>query len=343
MNKISNTTSKTVTIRDVAEKAGVSISLVSFVLNAKRGPNGEYLCSASQETAIKVVEAARSLGYHANKAATMLRSGRTDTIGIIVSDISNVCFGDIARKIENLAFDAGYLTIISSSEDNAGRIADILAKFQSSGVDGAIIVPCQGSEECISEFIASGVPVVLIDRDLPSLNNVGKVLLDNEKAGMVATRSLIQKGCRNIALLRYDTSVATILDKEKGYILELEKCGLTPRIEIMSRKSMDKEIASAIKLCKDDGVDGFLFPSNTITVAGVSAIYRLGYSVPEDFGVVCFDQENVSGVYAPGMDFLDQPTNLVSEYAFRMLKDAINEDKPLTTLVLNPIFYNNAK
>lgn len=333
--------SKAVTIRDVAEKAGVSISLVSFVLNAKRGPNGEYICSASQQTARKIVEAAESLGYHANKAAATLRSGRTDTIGIIVSDISNACFGDITQKIENLAFESGYLTIISSSEDKAERIEKILHKFQSSGVDGAIIVPCLGAEKYIGEFMSSGIPVVLIDRDVPSLSAAGRVLLDNEKAGRIATRSLLCKGRRNIALIRYETSIATILDKEKGYFSELKSNDLTPRIEIVSRQSMDREISSAIKLCKEDGIDGFIFPSNTISIAGMSAIHRLGYSIPEDFNVVCFDQENVSGVYTPGVDFVDQPTNLVAEYAFRMLKEAVCNETPMSTLILNPIIYSN--
>lgn len=339
MNKTPVIYSKAITIRDVAEKAGVSISLVSFVLNAKRGPNGEYLCSASRQTAEKIVEAARSLGYRANKAATTLRSGRTDTIGVIVSDISNICFGDISRKIENMAFEAGYLTMISSSEDKPDRMANILEKYVQSGVDGVIAVPCAGSEEAINNFKSSGIPVVLIDRDL-AVDGVGRVLLDNEKAGRIAARNLIDKGARHIVMVRYETSVATILDKEKGYVLELREHGLEPKIEILSRASMDKDMVSVLKLCKDEGADALLFPSNTITVSGVSAINRLHYRIPEDFAVVGFDQQNVSGVYTPGMLFIDQPTNLVAEYAFNMLRSAINDGAALSDIILNPLFYH---
>ena len=82
----------TVTIRDVADKAGVSISLVSLVLNAQIGPNGEYRCSASQETAKKIIRVAKELGYSKNVAASSLRSGQSKTLGIIVADISNAFF-----------------------------------------------------------------------------------------------------------------------------------------------------------------------------------------------------------------------------------------------------------
>jgi len=338
MNRKTEIYSKAVTIRDVAEKAGVSISLVSFVLNAKRGPNGEYLCSASRKTAERIVEVARSLGYRANKAATTLRLGRTDTIGVIVADISNICFGDISRKIENMAFEAGYLTMISSSEDKLERLTNILEKFVQSGVDGVIIVPCAGSEEAVNNFKSSGIPVVLIDRDL-AVDGVGRVLLDNEKAGRIAARNLVDNGCRHIVLVRYETSLATILDKEKGYMLELKEQGLEPRVEIVSRSSMDKDMVSVLKLCKDEGADALIFPSNTITVSGISAINRLHYRIPEDFAVVGFDQENVSGVYTPGMFFIDQPTSLVAEYAFKMLNAAINDGTPVSRIVLNPLYY----
>ena len=96
-----------VTIADVAEAAGVSVSLVSFVLNAKRGPDGEYMCSASRAPAEKIVETATRLGYHKNMAASALRTGYSKTLGIVVADISNSFFGDICRNIENLSSQEG--------------------------------------------------------------------------------------------------------------------------------------------------------------------------------------------------------------------------------------------
>ena len=131
--------SNTVTIRDVAEAAGVSISLVSFVLNAKRGPKGEYICSASQETAEKIVAAAKKLGYRKNMAASSLRSGYSKTLGIIVADIANTFFSDICRHLENISAQAGYLSIFGSTDDNPEKMSQLINKFIASGVDGLIV------------------------------------------------------------------------------------------------------------------------------------------------------------------------------------------------------------
>ncbi|MGN0190621.1 MAG: LacI family DNA-binding transcriptional regulator, partial [Candidatus Cryptobacteroides sp.] len=167
MEKKSMISSK-VTIRDVAEAAGVSVSLVSFVLNARRGPNGEYLCSASDETAKRIAAVADRLGYHRNLAASTLRSGHSDTIGVIVADISNTFFGDICRKVENISARNGILSLFGSTDDDPAKLEQIITKFISSGVDGLIIAPCSHSEPVISR-LAKNVPVVLIDRDLPQM------------------------------------------------------------------------------------------------------------------------------------------------------------------------------
>ena len=158
---------KNVTIRDVAEEAGVSIALVSFVMNAERGPNGEYLCCASQQTAERIVAVAKRLGYHSNNAAISLRSGYSKTIGLIVSDLSNTSFADICRKIENLSTDAGYLTIIGSSDDKKDKTDRLISKFMHTGVDGLIYMPENLSAEEFFELTANcSIPTVQIDRSL---------------------------------------------------------------------------------------------------------------------------------------------------------------------------------
>ena len=335
--------SREVTIRDVAEAAGVSVSLVSFVLNAKRGPNGEYLCSASQSTARRIAEAAESLGYHRNKAASALRTGHTDTIGLIVSDISNTCFGSVCRKVENLSAESGYLTLIGSTDDRLEKFSALADKFLYCGVDGVIVAPCQGSEDIVHKFLKRGIPTVLFDRDLPEVQGVGRVMLDNEKAGRMAARHLLSKGCTRPALVRYSTDVSTIRDKEKGFVEEAVAAGAIPQVKIVARETMTRDIVSVIRSLKEEGADAVVFPSNTITIAGVSAINTLGYSVPADIRVVGFDQENRYGIFDRGISFLDQPTNLVAEYSFRMLEAAIKEDKPMESIVVEPLLTTSSK
>lgn len=327
-----------VTIRDVAEAAGVSISLVSFVLNARRGPNGEYLCSASQQTAERIVEAAERLGYHRNKAASSLRSGHSDTIGIIVSDISNTCFSQICRKIESLAGAAGYLTIIASSDDRAENFRQLVDKFLYSGVDGFIVAPCRGVEESLEKIRKRNIPVVLFDRDLPGLEGVGRVLLDNELAGRYAVKILRKRGCSNVRLIRYETDIQTLLDREAGCRSEAEASGIHFSTSIVSRETMRRDIVSVLHSAKDEGADGVIFPSNTITVDGISAVYELGYDIPADLSVVGFDQEDRAEILNPYFSFVNQPTKLVAEYSFKMLMDAIEGEGGSETRVLNPLY-----
>ena len=327
-----------VTIRDVAEAAGVSISLVSFVLNARRGPNGEYLCSASQATADRIVEAAERLGYHRNKAASSLRSGRSDTIGVIVADISNTCFGLICRKIEKLANESGYLTITASSDDRKENFRQLVDKFLYSGVDGFILAPCNGVEDSVSKILRRNIPVVLFDRDIPGFEGVGRVLLDNEKAGRSAVRILRKQGCRHICLVRYETDIPTLIARERGCRLEAEESGVVFNSFVVSRETMRRDMVSVLHNAREEGMDGVILPSNTITVDGISAINELGFDIPGELAVVGFDQEDRSEILNPYFSFVNQPTKLVAEYSFRMLLDSIKGSGELGTMIINPLY-----
>lgn len=332
--------SRGVTIHDVAEEAGVSISLVSFVLNAKRGPNGEYICSASKATAEKIVAVAERLGYHCNRAASSLRSGHTSTIGMIVADISNSCFCEICRKVENISSEAGYLTVMGSSDDKSEKFGQLINKFLYFGVDGLIVAACSGCEDSIRKALAMDIPVVLIDRDIRSMEDVGKVMLDNELAGRTAVGMLIRRGYRKIALIRYETTINTLLDREKGYVEEMRNNGLNDYIRtgIVAKESMARDIKSVIHQIHETGYEAVIFPSNTITVSGVTAINELGYSIPDDIAVVGFDQGDSSGIFNTNMLFVEQPTKLIAEYSFRMLHAAISNKGKLETKIVDPLY-----
>ena len=342
MSTRKNIISKDVTIRDVAAEAGVSISLVSYVLNAPRGPKGEYLCSASHATALRIVEAAERLGYHKNTAASSLRSGHSNTIGVIVTDITNTCFSDICRKIENLSAEAGYLTIIGSSDDQPRKLSLLIDKFLNSGVDGIIVSPCPGSEEAINKAAVRNVPVVLIDRDMPSLDKVGRVLLDNVMSGNMAVSHLIKRGYKKIEFIKYETTISTLMEREAGYLDQMRKSGLDEyiKVRVVSRETMMRDMTSVVRMSYESGADAVIFPSNTITVSGISAINALGYRIPDDLAVVGFDQNDRAGIFHPEIAFVEQPTKLVAECSFKMLVEAIRDDQEMSSLILDPMLYS---
>ena len=182
---------KRITIRDVAREANVSVTLVSFVMNAKRDAEGNLNCPVNADTAKRVLEVATRLGYKRNFAAASLRSGRSNTIAVIPNDISNKFFAGISRYIEDKAKALGYNVLFSSSEEDPNRLQAVLDAVMAHNVDGIIVAPCAGGDEVIANLLDYKVPVVLLDRDIDSLDKVGKVLLDDWEAGYLATNTRI--------------------------------------------------------------------------------------------------------------------------------------------------------
>lgn len=331
--------SNNVTIKDVARKAGVSTSLVSFVLNAKRGSNGEYLCSASPETARKIVKAAEELGYHRNMAASSLRSGRSKTIGVVVPDISNSFFCDFCRELENRSSDNGYMAISGGYYDDPEKMADRMRMYISSGVDGLIIAPCAHTEEIVKEA-AANVPTVLIDRDLPTLSNVGRVMLDNQEAGRLATRHLIENGYKKIEIFVYTTDISTIILRSEGYVKEMNANGLgnLTRVNKVDSSHMKEELLTALKDAHERGVEAVILPSNMLTVLGISAINCLKYSIPDEMAVVGFDQEGHEQTYNPLLSYIYQPAEKMAKLSFDMLETMLRKEETQPRSTIKPEF-----
>ncbi|MBQ9462216.1 MAG: LacI family DNA-binding transcriptional regulator [Bacteroidales bacterium] len=138
---------KPVTIKDIAREAGVSTALVSFVMTNYLG--GKMVYKVNDETSRRVLEVADRLNYKPNTSARALRSGRTNTIGVVVSDIANPFFAEIARYLEDQAYQYNYNVIFGSSDENPDKLRRVAQVLLDKGVDGLIIVPCAGSEDTI--------------------------------------------------------------------------------------------------------------------------------------------------------------------------------------------------
>ena len=216
---------KKTTIRDVAREAGVSVTLVSFVMNAKVKENGELDCPVNADTAERVLQVAKRLGYKRNNAAASLRSGRTHTIAVITSDISSPFFAEICRHLENIAFKAGYTVLFASSDESAQKLSHLIDKMIGYNVEGLIVAPCAGSEKVLHRSGTYNIPTVLIDRNIPG-EEFGRVLVDNEAGGYEATKYLIGNGHTRIEIIGYDIEIASVSDRVKGYERAMKEAGL---------------------------------------------------------------------------------------------------------------------
>lgn len=181
-----------VTVRDVASRAGVSISTVSHVVNGTR--------FVEAETEKRVREAIETLGYQSNYLARGLRSRRSHTLGLVLPDISNPFFAEIGRVIEDIGYERGYSVILCNSDLSRSRETDYVRVLLSKQIDGLLVISTGNHPDVLDRAEERGVPVVVVDREVDRAA-VDTVLLDNKLGGALAARHLLQLGHRRLACI----------------------------------------------------------------------------------------------------------------------------------------------
>lgn len=319
---------KKITIRDVAREAGVSVTLVSFVMNAKMGQDGRLDCPVNPDTAQKVLQVAKRLGYRRNNAAASLRSGRSYSVAVIVSDIANPFFAEICRHIENKAYKDGYTVIFASSEENPKKLSKLIDTMIGFNVEGLIIAPCLDSENALSKALSIGIPTVLIDRDLPG-TEFGRVLVDNVDAGYMAAKYLIHQGFGKLEMISYKSGVTSLTDREEGYKKAMEESGLKDDINVhrieYEADAAKKDVIEVFRDAIVRGSEGFIFPTQKLAMYGFNALNVLGLSLPADFSFVCFDDSDIYDLSKPVVPHIVQPMAEIADKSFEMLQKMIDK------------------
>jgi len=327
------------TIREVAEQAGVSTALVSIVMNAKKRDDGTYDCPVKQSTAEHVLKVAAEMNYQPNRAAASLRSGNMHTIAIIVPSISGSFFSHLCRCIENIAFKAGYAVIFGSSDDNADKLGNIIKSFVSYGVDGLFIVPCEGSTENIRSAVSTGVPVILLTRDIQELDGVGRIQLDDEGAIRTALKHLYDNGYRNIEMISSLSGYSTLRARENAYRKVMEELGLGSfiREKMVDMSNMEASVERLLEEAVNNHVEAVLHPSATLCKLSFAAIHKLGLKVPDNMAIIGFDGPEEYKYFVPSITQIKQPVDNTAEVAMDVMLNMIKDGKPRTAIV-SPLF-----
>ncbi len=317
---------KKVTIRDVAREAGVSVTLVSFVMNAKMGKDGRLDCPVNPNTAARVLEVAKRLGYRRNNAAASLRSGKSRSLAVIVSDIASPFFAEICRNLEAIAYKDGYTVIFASSEESPEKLANLIETMVGYNVEGLIVAPCLGGEKALERATGVGIPTVLIDRDIPG-DEFGRVLLDNYDSGVMATKYLFHQGFGKIEMISYKLGVTSLIDREAGYSAAMEDAGLKDEIRL-HRIEYDADSAKkgVIEIFRDAlkrGTEAFILPTKKLAMYSFNALNVLGLNLPKDFSFVCFDESDIYDLKKPVIPHVVQPVSEIAERSFALLQRMI--------------------
>ena len=310
---------KKISLKDIAEAAGVSTALVSFVLNGKRK---EY--RVGEETAQRILKIANDMNYQPNLAAKSLRSGKTKTIGLVVSDISNPIFSQLARVLEDEAAKQNYTVLFGSSDENKDKMNSLVGNLINKGVDGLIIVPCEGSERIIASLVYDNVPIVLFDRYFSDIN-VSYVALNNFNASYVLTKHLLEVGYNAPCMVAYDVDLIHMKERVRGYKKAMGDVGKKNFINVVClkqnapRKSADRLLPKMV----DAGVDAFLFATNMISLACLYTIKDMGKGIVGKIGLAGFDGNPAFDFFNVPISYIRQPIDILAQKALEILIDSM--------------------
>jgi LacI family transcriptional regulator len=300
------------TIQDVAKRAGVAPITASRVLN-----NSGY---ASGETRARVEAAAAELGYVPNTLARGLRSKRTHTLALVMTDITNPYFTLIARGVEDTASSSGYTVIFCNTDESQEEETKYLNILVQKQVDGVLLVPACSNSKSINFLRSYEIPLVLIDRSVPGTRS-DLVRSDSRQGAYDLTRHLIELGHRNIAIITGPREVSTSRDRVSGYRQAMKKADLESFVRISYgsfTQPSGYELACQALALKPRPT-AILAANNFISIGVLKALKDAGLGAPKDVSVVGFDDLPESLVVDPVLTVATQPAYQMGRQAAELL------------------------
>lgn len=317
----------TVTIYDVAREAGVSMATVSRVVN--NNPN------VKPQTRKKVFEAIERLGYRPNAVARGLASKKTTTVGVVIPDISNSIFSEVARGIEDIANMYHYNIILCNADKKKDKEIRVINTLLEKQVDGLLFMGGAVTDEHIQAFRTSSVPVVLCatadeNRAIPSVD------IDHEKAAFDAVTLLIQNGHQKIAMIS-----GTLQDpangyaRYQGYKKAMEAAGLSIQDEYVRIGNYRYE--SGLEATKhflelDERPTAIFAATDEMAIGAIHTLQDNGLKVPEDVSVASVDNIRMASMVRPQLTTVAQPMYDIGAVAMRLLTKLMNKETKETDL-----------
>lgn len=314
---------KKLTSKDIARELGISRSVVSFVLNGKSKE-----MRISDELTRKVLDYVATHNYQPNHTAKSLKTGKSNTLGLIVADISNPFFSTMARFIENEATRKGYSIIFCSSDENKNNFLKQLNNLKNRNVDGLILTPPIGSENVIKVLNSQKFPNVVIDRFFENIPG-NYVTINNHQSAYDATMRLIKNNRKKIAFINVNNELYTMNQRTRGYLTALKDSGLKRNnkfIKQLNYSHITEDVKKVVKEVIDNNVDAILFTTNKLGVTGIQTIKKLGKSIPEDIAVFSFDDTDTYILASTPISAIKQPLEKICKEAVELLDKIINSD-----------------
>lgn len=320
---------KPVTMRDVAELAGVSMATVSRVLNGSD--------TVDPQLAERVRAAITRLKYQPNKAARALAGNRSAILGLLIIDIQNPFYMDVMRGVEEIAQQNGYLLVVCNSAEDPKKELQYIEVLASEPVAGVIIVPTHERMQGLDTLSARGIPVVSIDRRIRN-RAIDSVLIDNVTAAKEAVSHLIANGYKRIGIVTGPKATTTGSERLQGYRLALQEAGLPldPQLEqygAYNEETGQRGVNALLDL--DPPIDALFTGNNRLTVGALRALYARHKRVPGDIALAGFDEVRWAIPDLVSVTTVRQPAyELGKTAAIRLLQRLQHPDSPRQEIIL---------
>ena len=315
-----------VSIKDVAEVAGVSTATVSRVLSNKPHVRPEL-----RERVLAVVA---QLNYRPNLVARNLRSQQSRTLGLIVSDIRNPYFTDVSRAVEDVAHAQGYSVFLCNTDENPEKERIYLNLMRDENVAGVIFSPTRETAVHFAD-LELDFPTVVVDRMVTG-GQVDQVLIDNVAAAQALTEHLIANGYRRIAGIFGEAST-TGRERQQGFLAALQAHDLAPAQVVYTLPKISTGYTAVLGIL--DGADppNAIIATNSLLTAGaLKAIRARNLRIPADVALAGFDETTWTTLVEPPITVIAQPTQEIGRTATELLLERIEEpERPLRKVILS--------
>ena len=311
------------TIHDVAKRAGVAPITVSRVIN-----HSGY---SSQDTRERVEAAIAELEYVPNRLARSLRSKRTNTLALILTDITNPFFTTVARGVEDTASDAGFTVVFCNTDESETEEQKYLQVVLQQQVDGILLVPARSTPESVEMIQKQGTPVVVLDRKMPPDTEVDVVRCENVEGAYQLVKLLIGLGHRQIAVVSGPKIVSTAEDRVVGYCQAMTEAGLGSTTDLICYGAFTQdsgyEMTRQVLAIKPQPTAIFA-ANNLIGIGALKALQDAGLRVPEDVAMVSYDDLPANLVTFPFFTVAVQPAYEMAKKATQLLLARLTGSAP---------------
>jgi LacI family transcriptional regulator len=308
-----------ISLEELAGKAKVSKTTASLVLNGK---GDRY--KINKDTQQRILRVAAEYNYRPNFSARSLTNGRTMTIGLVVPNIADSFYSNIAFQLEQQLADTEYQLLMGSTRENSEREEALISTFLNRQVDALIVATTQKKQVYIERIYNSGIPVVLFDRHYPR-SPLPHVIVDNYRGVNKLIHHLQSSNRAKIGYVGLELQLDAIKERQLAYNDWVKATSSPDCFRTVYYENYQAECEDAINQLIENGVDALLFETHYLALEGIKCMANKGLHCPDDVSVVSFGDHQAFSVFAPGITVVHQPVVRIAENCLKLVFEQMKE------------------